>query len=108
MGAFDSPVNTQGAFDYSVLRADYEDAMLSNSCGIGASVIPAMLMVLLKERFALACLPVNWPVVEPIRPGTRGTRTNKPTLYTVRRNGGELALPSSKQRAETAEIACRD
>jgi hypothetical protein len=34
MGAFDSPVNTEGAFDYSVLRADYEDAMLSNSCGI--------------------------------------------------------------------------
>jgi hypothetical protein len=77
MGAFDSPVNTQGAFDYSALRADYEDAMLSNSCGISASVIPAMLMLLLKERFALACLPVNWPVVEPIRPGTQ---TNRATL----------------------------
>ena len=77
MGAFDSPVNTEGAFDYSVLRADYADAMLSNSCGISASVIPAMLMLLLKERFALACLPVNWPVVEPIRPGTQ---TNRATL----------------------------
>ena len=48
-GAFDSPVNTEGAFDYSVLRADYADAMLSNSCGISASVIPAMLMLPLKK-----------------------------------------------------------
>jgi hypothetical protein len=48
-GAFDSPVNTEGAFDYSVLRADYADAMLSNSCGISASVIPVMLMLPLKK-----------------------------------------------------------
>ena len=48
-GRVDSPVNTEGGFDYSVLRADYADAMLSNSCGISASVIPAMLMLPLKK-----------------------------------------------------------